>query len=805
MSENKGSDNKSENVVEQAPDKHRVRVSVRNLVEFILRSGDLDNRRGAADKTAMQEGGKIHRKLQGRMGSEYQAEVSLLCTFVRNDIEITVEGRADGIITEGDKITVDEIKAVYRDVKLMEQPVQIHLAQAKCYAYMYGIQHQLQVLHVRMTYCQIETEQLRYFYETYTIEELTQWFDELLGQYEKWISFQVQWQKERNASVQKLHFPFSYRKGQQELVSGVYRTIEQKKRIFVQASTGAGKTIATIYPAVQAVGKGMADKLFYLTAKTITRTVALETIELLRQQQLRWKSIVITAKEKICFCEEVNCNPESCLYAKGHFDRVNDCVYELVCKEDGITQELLIAYAKKYRVCPFELSLDAALWVDTVVCDYNYAFDYDVCLKRFFGESNKEKFIFLIDEAHNLVERARKMYSAELCKEDVLALKRQVRFYSRRLERLLDACNKKLLEWKRTCESYEVMNMQTIGELTVSLVRLMSEMEVFLEEEEEEDIRRTVLEFYFQIRHFLNIYDLADDNYVPYKEFDGERFFVRLFCVNPSGNLNQFLEKGRAAVFFSATLLPVSYYMKLLSGNKDDYAVYTQSMFREKHRRVFIATDVSSRYNRRNEREYKKIADYIEQMFDIKLGNYILFFPSYIYMQAVYEIFLSKGLKVDTIIQDSRMDETAREAFLQEFQKEHPYGLAAFCVLGGIFGEGIDLRREQLIGAVIVGTGMPQIGTERELLQEYFENCMGRGFDYAFRYPGFNKVLQAAGRVIRTEEDCGIIVLLEERLQAQEYAGLFPREWTKVELCSRFTFREQVEAFWEKLQEKETP
>lgn len=788
----------SEHAEEKPEEVKIIRISVRNLVEFILRSGDIDNRRSGADKEAMQKGSRIHRKLQGRMGSNYTAEAALSYVVVRESFRLLIEGRADGIMIENGRTTVDEIKAVYRDISLMKQPVGVHLAQAKCYAYMYASQNGLDEITVRMTYCQIETEQIRYFYETCTRAELEEWFEGVITEYEKWASMQADWIRNRNLSIEKLHFPFAYREHQKELVSGVYRTIEQKKRIFLQASTGAGKTISVIYPAVQAMGRGMADKLFYLTAKTITRTVAFDNFRLLEQQDCRLKVIALTAKDKICFCEETLCNPDACIYAKGHFDRINDCVYEVLEKEDYITAEKLRDYAQMRMVCPFELALDVAVWVDAVICDYNYVFDYDVCLKRFFGEGNRDEYIFLVDEAHNLVERGREMYSAQLCKEDFLALKRQVRYYSRKLEKLLESCNKKMLEWKRSCEKYELMTDQEMGNYAVLLVRLMAEIDTFLEEEEEEDIKQPVLDFYFKVRHFLNIYDVLDENYVIYKELKEDRFVVRLFCVNPSGNLNRFLERGRAAVFFSATLLPVQYYMKLLSGSADDFTMYAESPFKPEKRLLMIAADVSSRYSRRNQSEYEKIADYIEQLFRVKKGNYIIFLPSYVYMNAVYETFLSRGLKIETIIQNSNMDESQREKFLEEFSRNHPAGLAAFCVLGGIFGEGIDLRREQLIGAVIVGTGMPQLGTEREILQNYFDQTEGRGFDYAFRYPGFNKILQAAGRVIRTEEDRGVILFLEERLDYGEYRPLYPREWKNPVICTRTGSERLLRDFWEK-------
>ncbi len=784
---------------EQKKEKMNIRISVRNLVEFILRSGDLDNRSSGADREAMQKGSRIHRKLQGRMGSNYEAEVSLKYLIEREPFCIVIEGRADGILKEEKRIVVDEIKAVYKDLTLMRAAVPLHLAQAKCYACIYAIQNQLSEITVRMTYVQIETEEIRYFYQEYKKEELEQWFLEVIAEYEKWARFQAEWRRIRTESIAGIHFPFVYRNQQKGLVGGVYRTIEQKKRLFIQASTGAGKTISVIYPAVQAVGQKMADKIFYLTAKTITRTVALETFQILTGQNLQFKSIVLTAKEKICFCEETVCNPDACPYARGHYDRVNQCVYDILQKENLITANVIEDYARNYRVCPFELSLDASTWVDAIICDYNYVFDYDVCLKRFFGEGAKEEYIFLIDEAHNLVERGRDMYSAELYKEDILEIRKKVKFYSPKIEKLLGKCNKKMLEWKRECEHYEYMSLSEIGELAVLLTQLFVEIDNFLEEESDENMKKIMLEFYFQIRHFLNIYDGIDENYVIYREYTQGRFKVKLFCVNPSGNLNVFLDKGRAAVFFSATLLPVSYYMKLLSGSTEDYAMYAESPFEEDKRLLVIGKDVSSRYARRNEREYGKIADYIESMIEAKSGNYMVFLPSYVYMQAVYETFLSRGTGVRTIIQENHMTETQREAFLQEFHKEQSGSLAAFCVLGGIFSEGIDLKEDRLIGAIIVGTGMPQIGTERELLQEYFERNEGAGFDYAYRYPGFNKVLQAAGRVIRTEEDQGVVLLLEDRLLGREYQNLYPREWQQLQVCGRSQVKNIIREFWKYL------
>lgn len=397
-----------------------IRISVRNLVEFILRSGDIDNRTAGADKDAMLMGGKIHRKIQRQMGAEYHAEVPLKHEVQCNGFVLSVEGRADGVIKRADGVVIDEIKGVLRDLELMKEPVLVHLAQAKCYAYVYADACHLEEIGIQMTYCNMDTEEIKRFQYVCSYDELKEWFLNILGQYEKWARYEIEWKKKRDASIKQIDFPFRYREGQKYLAQSVYRTILRKKKLFIQAPTGVGKTISTVFPAVKAVGEGLGDKIFYLTAKTITRTAAWQAFQILREQCLRMKVQVLTAKEKICFCEETNCNPDDCPYAKGHYDRVNDAVYELITSSDEMNREILEEQAKKWRVCPHEMSLDVSEWVDAVICDYNYVFDPNAHLRRFFGEGNKGEYLFLVDEAHNLVERGRAMYSAELYKEDIL-------------------------------------------------------------------------------------------------------------------------------------------------------------------------------------------------------------------------------------------------------------------------------------------------------------------------------------------------------------------------------------------------
>lgn len=839
-------------------------TSVRNLVEFILRGGDIDNRSGRMITDAMMEGSKIHRKIQRSMGENYQAEVPLALTIEAEEYMLVIEGRADGIAygefpnqnsekeaytqdtfldrtgKSEEMVYIDEIKGVYRNVATMEAPVYVHKAQAMCYAYIYALQNHLDQIGVQMTYCNLDTEDVKLFQEVFAWDALADWFGNLIAEYRKWADWQIMWRRKRQESIQNLEFPYPYREGQRKLVGDVYRTIRRGKNLFLQAPTGVGKTISTIFPAVKAVGEELADRIFYLTAKTITATVAKETFGLLREQGYQAKIIQLTAKEKLCLCGntaieqeaadqddpypdfpqiKLECNPQNCPYAKGHFDRVNDAVFELLQASDLFTREEILAQARKHRVCPFELSLDVATWCDNILCDYNYVFDPNVYLKRFFQDSSKEKYLFLVDEAHNLVDRSREMYSATLYKEDILAVKKIMKPHNQAIARTLDKCNKAMLDFKRECENYSVC--ESVGVLTFYLMRLISQMEEFFEKPREFPDKKAVLDFYFELRNFVNIYDLVDENYVIYDEMQEDgRFMIKLFCVDPSKNLQKCIDKSVSTIFFSATLLPINYYKRLLSTKEDNYAIYAQSTFDETQRLLAFGRDVSTKYTRRGPAEYEKIARYIRAAIRSKKGNYMVFFPSYKMMQDVYDVFVRVERESDTrngvavsdepsiaeeslkesltiIMQHSNMNEAEREEFLQAFEQEDSGTLVAFCVMGGIFGEGIDLKNDRLIGAVIVGTGLPQISNEREILKQYYDKQGLSGFDYAFRYPGINKVLQAAGRVIRTQEDRGIIVLLDERFLQSDYNALYPREWKNRIVGNVETVDAEICKFWE--------
>ena len=814
-----------------------IRISGRGLVEFILRSGDIDNRIHQASADAMQEGGRIHRMIQKSMGPDYHAEEPLIYKKSYEKYDLIVEGRADGILdkymdqpvstlemgqssflpAERYAPMIDEIKGTYRELAKMKEPVLVHLAQAKCYAAMYLLDRHYPEVDVRMTYCNMDTEEKKFFDFTFTYAEITEWFSGLIEKYRKWADFECDWGLERTMSIKAVNFPFTYREGQKDLAAAVYRTIVHKKKLFLEAPTGTGKTISTVFPTVKAMGEGKVSKIFYLTAKTITRTVAEEAFNIMRSSQgLRLKTVTITARDKICFIDEAsrNCNPVACPYAKGHFDRINDAIFDMLTHEDNFDRDTIVDYAKKHEVCPFEMSLDMSLWSDAIICDYNYVFDPFVYLRRFFADGIRHDYVFLVDETHNLLERGREMYSAVLCKESFLQLKNTIKDYHPRIASALTKCNSALLELKRDCDDMKVYG--SIERFIQPLDRLSAVMNEYLEDHSEGPYRDEILQFYFDISRFLTIYDLLDDHYTIYGEYaeDGS-FLIRLACIDPSRNLSACMMRGVSSILFSATLLPIQYYKSLLGGDDKDFEIYAKSIFDPARLGIFIGSDVTSRYSKRNDDMYYKVATYIHSIVSARSGNYLIFFPSHSFLEEVCSAYEDNFYDPDTteiLVQKSYMTEEAREEFLGRFSEGNNLDLSelihmdmeivedknvlGFCVMGGIFSEGIDLKYDSLIGVIVVGTGIPMVCNEREVIRNYFDQKGLDGFDYAYKYPGMNKVLQAAGRVIRTSEDIGVVALLDDRFLQANYRALFPREWRGYKTVLTNSVNAEISRFW---------
>jgi DNA excision repair protein ERCC-2 len=772
----------------------KIKISVRDLVEFVMRSGDIDSDFTGASRAV--EGTRIHKKIQKSIGENSEIEASLSLNINYRGFNITVEGRADAIINDDGLITIKEIKTVnsieYVDDEKFNR---IHFAQAKCYAYIYAYQNKLESADVELTYFELKTERMKNIRKSYSFNELESFFYKIIDDYLVWMEFQIKIKDKRDGSIKDLKFPFRmYRQGQRKLAVAVYKTIKEKRKIFVLAPTGTGKTISILFPAVKAMGEGYADKIFYLTSKTTGINSADEAILNMTDKGLKIKAIFITAKDKICVMEKTICKSFYCSRAKNYFDRVNSAVLDMVENEDVMTREVIEKYAGKYDICPFEFSLDASLLCDIIICDCNYAFDPRVYLKRFFDCSQNE-YIFLIDEAHNLVDRGREMYSAVLCKSEVLELKRDFKNINASIYKILGKINTSLIKFRKLCDN-GFYNQKEKPEEFISLLReYIQTSELWLNENKKNAAYDKTLDFYFKCSALIKISELYDENYTTYVENKDRDAFIKLFCINPSDLLSKASNRAKSIVFFSATLIPMNYYKEMLGGNSEDYSIKLPSPFDRKNLCIVTAYNVSTKYrDRENSKDI--ICTYIKTVISKKKGNYIAYFPSYRYMDEVYEMFNSKYPGITTACQNPSMNDEEKQNFMGKFLNPDGSTLLGFAVLGGAFGEGIDLKGESLIGAVIIGVGLPQICSERDIIKNYFSS-ENNGFEYAYVYPGMNRVLQAAGRVIRTEVDKGVVMLVDERFMEKRYKSIFPDEWKGMKkVKSPIEASEIIDNFW---------
>ncbi|MBS4535878.1 ATP-dependent DNA helicase [Clostridium sp. D2Q-14] len=777
---------------------NNIKISIRNLVEFILRSGDIVS--SYIGKNRATEGTRIHTMIQKEMDDNYTPEVTLKTEVKFDDLTVMVQGRADGIIKEDEKIIIDEIKSVTKPLEKVDEDYNpLHWAQAKCYGYIYAIQNNLTEIDIQLTYYQMDTEKTKRIRKTYKLKELKNFFNNLMDKYYIWADFSRKWVEIRDISIKELNFPFDdYREGQRNLAVGVYRTIDEEKKLFAEAPTGIGKTISTVFPSVKAIGENKGEKIFYLTAKTITRSVAEDTFSILNKKGLRFKTITLTAKDKICFCEETNCNPDECEYAKGHFDRVNDAIYDLIIHEDIITRGIIEEYAKKHTVCPFEFSLDISLWVDSIICDYNYVFDPRAQLKRFFMEE-ENNYIFLIDETHNLVDRSRGMFSAVLYKDVFLSLRRFFKDKELKLAKALSKLNSFMLKMKKECneEGYYIQKEEP-EDIYYLLKKFVKEADEWLTEHQKEDGHQELLELYFEVLAFIRVAEDYDERYVTYVETYGNNVKIKLFCLDPSYLLSKTLKQGRASIFFSATLSPIEYYKDILGGKDEDNIMVLPSPFDKDNLKLMIVDSVSTKYKNR-ELSYNSIARIIYSTINGKKGNYMVFFPSYKYMNDVYDTFIEEYPEVNTMIQEVDMSEEEREEFLYSFKENPEETLVSFAVMGGIYSEGIDLKGDRLSGAIVVGVGLPMICLERNIIRDYFNEENGLGYEYSYMYPGMNKVLQSLGRVIRTEKDKGVVCLIDERFSYSGYKKIFPPHLRRNVKVRRIDDINRIlNMFWEK-------
>lgn len=825
----------------------QLRLPIRQLVEFLLRTGSIDSQFTGFDRA--NEGARLHRKLQKAAGEGYEAEVFLSAERTVEDIAFTVEGRADGIFTEDGLVTIDEIKTTaIPTAEIAEDMNPCHWAQGMLYAAIYGQQNGLEQLAVRLTYYQIDTDEIVRFTKEFSIGELEAFFLDLLRQYLPWARRQLDWTARRNESLRELKFPFaSYRPGQRALAGEIYRACAAGKtpdrkggtRLFCQAPTGIGKTMSAIFPALKAIGEGKGEKLFYLTARNTTQTAAEDAVTRLRNSspELSLRSVTLTAKEKACLCRDEeghpSCLPENCPYANGYYERIKDALAALLDGDGNFSRNILTETAKRFTVCPFEMGLDLSEWCDVVIGDYNYLFDPVVHLRRFFDGAGD--WLFLVDEAHNLPDRARAMYSASFRKSSLAEAKRALGRGKGSLKTALTKADKAFLEVRKTVARLaprhqpvtaqeepvtEQTSLLDVPETAVSLPEsifaengtvflkelpdvlrkplgaIQAPLQAWLEDNPDDPAHSQLLELYFAVQDMTRSAERYDAHFVTQLTAYGSDLELSILCLDPSPFVDASLACGRAAAMFSATLTPPGYYKTVL-GCPDARAVALESPFPAEHLGLYCLP-VSTRYRDR-EKSVTAISDALAVLANGKIGNYLAFFPSYAYLKQVWEDFSARYPDIETLVQESGLDDAGRAAFLEKFTPNPQRTLLGFGVMGGIFGEGVDLVGDRLIGCAVVGVGLPQVNPRQEILKRYYDELSGTGFEYAYRYPGMNKVLQAAGRVIRTQEDKGVVLLLDDRFARGEYSRLLPKHWSHLRYLR--TTRElegELEKFWKR-------
>ena len=795
-------------------------ISVRDLVEFVLRQGDLGGEREFVGSDRALAGIRGHQKIQRSRPTGYLTELPVEHKVEADEFTLQIRGRIDGLLITSDRVLLEEIKTISGTWDHEADP--LHWAQAKFYGFIYAQEHTLKELIIQLVYLELPSGKVTEFRQAFSFAELSDFFATTTAVYVAWLRERHHWCLARDASIATLSFPFpEYRHGQRELAVAAYRVLANGGRLFLAAPTGIGKTISTLFPAVKALGEGKLERIFYLTARTVGRAIAEKALVDLRRAGLKIRAVTLTAKEKVCVREGHPCDPLTCPFARGYYDRVKTAIREALEREE-ITRSVLEAVGQQHQVCPFELSLDVSVWADAVICDYNYVFDPQVYLRRHFADEGGA-YGFLVDEAHNLVDRARDMFSADLDSCEILEVKRATKKDAPRCSKALAQLHtvmRKLGNAKKSLDepfeasdsSFELnlfpvqtatIREQTRGvsaspEFPESLIEpletALNELESWLVKNQPAEFREALLTLYFLLHSFRRTAEVYDARFVTIIE-NAPEIKVRLFCLDPSLLLRKALARGKAAIFFSATLTPMDYYRTLLGGALEDPVLQLSSPFPSENLAVLVQDRIHTHFKGRTE-SLGDVVVAIGTLVSGRPGNYLVYFPSYQYLNAVLQEFQVCHPTVAVLVQRPRMTEPERDAFLAAFSVEHGETLVGFAVLGGIFAEGIDLVGERLIGAVIVGVGLPQLCIERDLIRDYFQTQNATGFEYAYTFPGMNRVLQAIGRVIRSETDHGVVLLIDARFNEMRYRRLFPAWWKYLRVRHADGLREAVGRFW---------
>ena len=841
------------------PQEDKIELSVRELCALAFQSGDLNiGFSPMARYEAARVGREIHQRLRKERGSAYHPEVSLRHECRLEGLTFSVCGRADGVIIDPDSgdYTVEEIKSM--SIPLWQQDHSFarreDMGQLICYGYFLAAAKSLNRLSLRLTYVCTTDDDIHYQDTIMTVDQLKDAFVAMLNM----VHLRARDLRDREVVLRPLAkaatFPYAHlREEQGDMIRELWRDMRHRETVFAQAPTGIGKTISTLYPAVKCFGEGRCDKIFYLTAKSATRREAVAAVERLMATGVPLRAAVIAAREPMCACRTAkaaegrlsrHCNPDMCPYAKGYYDRVDGVIRRLLSGENRVfTPRVIADAAEQGEVCPYELSLDLSERCEIIICDYNYVFSPSVYLKRYFSEGipNTEgnKYIFLVDEAHNLADRARDLYSATLSMSELMSWQDALQAYEDDCEkafrdmlfpeedvtygkgstpvltmddllgdlrRAAVACKENLVEGSDGIKRGSVLLKEAPVILLETVHALCKKYDGWLRRNVHHPMYSTVDALASSLRAFRTAGMYYDEHYATLTEVEGVDVRVSLICLDPSGILAPILQKATARVLFSATLTPQDYFADILGGGRDSICVAFASPFPPDRLCVAVADHISLRQEDR-QKAVRQVVSYIAATVSAKKGNYLVYFPSYEYMEKVRSAFAQKYPKVPLLVQHQGMTVAERDAFIAAFAEASGKLKVGFCVLGGSFSEGVDLPGNSLIGVIILGVGIPGLSSLRNIMAEHYNlDREGEGYAYAYTYPGMNRVLQAAGRVIRRPEDKGVVVLLDDRYAAPPYTSLYPEHWKDmVAVGDPASLNDHLRKFWERVDEEDTP
>lgn len=762
-------------------------VNVRALAEFTLQRGDLSM--AAIDR--MNEGAKGHRQLQSTLEPDWKPEEYVSRDEMVNGVMLRVQGRADAVRRMDGRVQVLEIKTTARVPSMIHiDDYPAHLAQGEIYAYLICANEGIQDAEVTLCYYRMDGAENSYR-RSYTFEELREKFLRLAEPYASWIALLDEWKEQSAPTLESMKFPFdNYRDGQREMAAQIYYAMRDGTRTLIEAPTGIGKTAASLFGALKALGKQKVTALFYLTARTTGQRAAEFALQRMRERGLKLRSISITAKEKCCLLEKKECF--GCPYAADYYERRREALREAM-KIEAADAEAIHNLAVEYELCPYELSLDMSEQADVIICDYNYAFDPRVRLKRYFDQKSKAG--LLIDEAHNLPDRARDMLSVELSGTKVEELRRQIGRYEGRQSPMYEALTALLKALTR--ENAEPEALTEVPEEFLIAAQNFAEAAEQLQSAEPE-----VTSLMLDAGWFARIARQFDE--MRYRTMiipEGKRICVRLWCYDPSEHLRKVFKRVGGTAMFSATLAPINHYAQQLGldAGGEDTLLRLESPFPPENL-LSLKLPVSVKFNDR-ERTLDAVVQIIRAMAQAHPGNYLACFPSFDYLNKAYERYRFYFPDDFVMRQQSAMNEAARAQFIECFEEHPQQSMVAFIVLGGVFAEGVDLPEDRLSGAAIVSTGIPQIGFERSLLQEMYDDGFGSGYDVAYTYPGMRRVLQAAGRVIRTENDRGVVLLLDTRYDGEQVKELLPNHWRVERVKKMEVLKKRLKDFWKSQKE----